>query len=279
MSKRLVTFIISHGRPDRQVTLNSLLEANYTGDWYIVCDDEDETLDEYLEIYGDKILIFNKREMAQHIDLYTNNPHYGSAVYAREATFHFGKELGYEYQFMLDDDLTKFIVRYESEGKLKSKPLLNMDEVLDIMMEMMDGSDLAGLGFTIGSLIGGLNGGFKNGMSPVIGSTYLLNIEEHIKFRGLVLQDTNTFMEYHKLGRPMMSFMAITAGQPPQGTNEGGMKGFYDKSNKYVNEFYGMITSPAYTLLYYDGDKISPRRFRDHQGGKIISEKWRKQDA
>ena len=35
-------FILSHGRPDNVITLNTLRREGYTGPWYIVIDNEDK---------------------------------------------------------------------------------------------------------------------------------------------------------------------------------------------------------------------------------------------
>ena len=46
MRDDFAVFILSHGRAKEQITLNSLLNAGYTGKWYIIVDDLDEQKDE-----------------------------------------------------------------------------------------------------------------------------------------------------------------------------------------------------------------------------------------
>ena len=54
--------IISHGRPQCE-TVKTLRESGYTGEIFIVVDDEDKTLNQYLEIYGrENVHIFHKYE-------------------------------------------------------------------------------------------------------------------------------------------------------------------------------------------------------------------------
>ena len=55
MLKDFCIFILSHGRPDRIYTLSSLKSSNYTGDWFILIDNEDPTAEEYYERYGEKV--------------------------------------------------------------------------------------------------------------------------------------------------------------------------------------------------------------------------------
>ena len=52
-------FILTYKRPRRVYTYQALRRSGYTGPIYLVVDDKDPTLDEYLECFGsDKILIF-----------------------------------------------------------------------------------------------------------------------------------------------------------------------------------------------------------------------------
>lgn len=61
-------FILSHGRPRNIKTLRTLKKCGYTGEWYVVIDDEDDTEAEYRELYGDKVLQFNKKEISETFD-------------------------------------------------------------------------------------------------------------------------------------------------------------------------------------------------------------------
>jgi len=52
-------FILTHKRPDNQITLETLRRGNYSGKVYLVVDDLDPTLPEYQRLYGDKVLTFS----------------------------------------------------------------------------------------------------------------------------------------------------------------------------------------------------------------------------
>jgi len=51
-------FILTHGRPDRVHSYDSLIKAGYTGKVYIVIDDEDKTAAEYRKKFGIKSFNF-----------------------------------------------------------------------------------------------------------------------------------------------------------------------------------------------------------------------------
>ena len=62
-------FILSHGRANNVKTLETLKKANYTGDWYIVIDNEDSTANEYYKKFGkDKVIMFDKLEISKTFD-------------------------------------------------------------------------------------------------------------------------------------------------------------------------------------------------------------------
>lgn len=52
MNEKFAVFILSYGRPNNIITLNTLKKCGYTGEWYIVIDNEDDTADEYYKNFG-----------------------------------------------------------------------------------------------------------------------------------------------------------------------------------------------------------------------------------
>ena len=63
MRSDFCVFILTHGRPDKVYTVESLRKSGYTGKIYIVIDDEDKTAEEYIRIFGDNVLVFSKDEV------------------------------------------------------------------------------------------------------------------------------------------------------------------------------------------------------------------------
>ena len=104
-------FILSHKRPNDVITLHSLQHCGYTGAWYIVLDDEDDTYDQYCEKFGkEKIILFNKKEVAKTFDIMDNFGNF-NVVYARNACFDIARKLGYKYFAEYDDDYYCFDIR------------------------------------------------------------------------------------------------------------------------------------------------------------------------
>ena len=61
--------ILSHGRANRVITVDTLRRCGYTGDIYIIIDDMDNDEDEYRKRYGNKVIMFNKRAEAERSDV------------------------------------------------------------------------------------------------------------------------------------------------------------------------------------------------------------------
>lgn len=132
-------FILSHGRPDNVKTVNTLKEAGYTGKWYIVIDNEDSTADEYYKIYGDRVLMFDKKAESETFDTYDTVDNRKTIVYARNACFRLAKEVGVRYFMECDDDYKAFENRYVENGKLKIRKLTapDLDNACKSMIEFL----------------------------------------------------------------------------------------------------------------------------------------------
>ena len=64
--------IISHKRANTQLTYETLQRVGYTGNLFIIVDDEDPQLEDYKRIYGDIIKVFSKDEMLKIADTIDN---------------------------------------------------------------------------------------------------------------------------------------------------------------------------------------------------------------
>lgn len=120
-SDRFAVFILTHGRPRNAVTYKSLRGSGYTGDVYIIVDNEDETLDAYKKLFGDKVIVFDKAAVATTFDEGDNFHDRRAVIYARNASFQIAKDLGLDYFLQLDDDYTDFRFKFTSELVYKHK--------------------------------------------------------------------------------------------------------------------------------------------------------------
>ena len=90
-----VVFILSHGRPNNVVTLKTLQRQGYTGEYYIIIDNEDKTADQYYKNFGeDRVIMFDKKDMASRVDSADNFNDRRVVMYARNACFEIAEKLG-----------------------------------------------------------------------------------------------------------------------------------------------------------------------------------------
>ena len=93
MRSNFAVFILTHGRPDRLYTLDTLKKCGYTGKYYIIIDTEDKRANEYIAKYGDKVRIFDKKEESKLFDTADTFDDRRAIVYARNVSFRIAKEL------------------------------------------------------------------------------------------------------------------------------------------------------------------------------------------
>jgi hypothetical protein len=151
MTKKFAVFILTHGRPYNQLTVKSLYEVGYKGEWYLVLDDQDETYDEYVKAWGaDRVIKFHKDYFINLTDTGLATPVPKFAVFARNAIEYIAQRMGYKTFMMLDDDITRFRVRLPEGDSLKSYRINGLfNEILDKAVDYVIDCDIAcmGLGF------------------------------------------------------------------------------------------------------------------------------------
>ena len=93
MRSDFCAFILSHGRSDNVKTYGLLRKLGYTGPIYIVVDNEDATIDKYVEKFGEYVVVFNKPFISNTFDTCDNQDNRKAIVYARNACLILPKNL------------------------------------------------------------------------------------------------------------------------------------------------------------------------------------------
>lgn len=142
-------FICTHGRPYKQLTLDSLLRSGYTGKYYLLLDDTDETIQQYIDTYGlDHILVFDKNYFINSSEVGTNDPSFKCILYAKNACEYIAKNLNLSAFVIADDDIQNMRFRWPDSDKLRSMPIINtMDAVIESYVDFMLNCDVVGLSF------------------------------------------------------------------------------------------------------------------------------------
>lgn len=284
MSKyKFAAFILCHGRPDNTPTYDTLRRFGYTGDIYIICDDEDSTLDAYIQKFGqNSVKVFSKNIVANAFDTMDITKDKRCAVYARNACFTIAEELGLDYFCELDDDYITIPYRWEESGKLYRSKGANLDAVFDAYIEFMMTNDL------IYSVAFGQPGDFIGGISSQLHkhkyrrktmNSWICKTSRKFVFNGTMNDDVNTYLLNGFRGKVFITFDFIMIDQPETQQVKGGMTDIYLGNGTYMKSFYTVLCCPSFCKVGIMGDKY----YRIHHDinwenavPKIISDCYRK---
>lgn len=253
MRDDFAAFILTHGRPANQVTLRSLELSGYTGRTFLVVDDEDETLDEYRDRYGDRILVFSKDEVGETFDKYDCSPDRRSIVWARNACWGLARSVGARYFVELDDDYTSFLYRRPGRrlGVLgyHGWTIRSLDLVLEAMVAFLEATPTSSLcmaqgGDHIGGWLNSTHIGQRPRLMRKAMNSFVCDVERPFAFSGRINEDVNTYVGLGGLGYLFFTYTALQLNQVTSQSSEGGMTELYLDSGTYVKSFFSILSRP-----------------------------------
>jgi hypothetical protein len=286
-------FILTHGRPDRVHTYDTLMRAGYTGKVYIVIDDEDRTADEYRRRFGDKVLQFCKADLAAVTDEGDNFQHRKAIVYARNACWDLARQVGCRYFVQFDDDYTSFFIRHNSQLQYVSARIKTvMNDVLGRLLgyfehipasaiAMSQGGDhIGGGGIETGT---GIQGGQHNpSLRRKCMNSWFCDTSNEFRFFGHMNEDVSAYVTYGRRGRLFFTTIQCQLVQLPTQVTKGGMSDAYLESGTYVKSFYTVMAAPSCVTIGLMGDPRGGRVRIHHKinwhntAPKILREQHRK---
>jgi hypothetical protein len=239
-NKDFAVFILTHGRPDNVKTLSTLKKCGYTGQIYFIVDNEDKTINKYIENFGiDYVKVFDKKAMADKIDEGNNFDNRKVIIHARNACFEIAKELGITYFLQLDDDYYYFGYRYETGAKI----IKNIDSVFDSMLEFYKSTNIATICFSQGGdHIGGFSG-IKLKRKAM--NSFFCSTERPFQFIGSINEDVNTYTTLGSRGDIFFTFTNIQLDQKDTQSNSGGMTDEYALTGTYIKSFHTVLMQPS----------------------------------
>lgn len=272
-------FIISNGRPSEQLTYDLLKSSNVNmDDVYIVCDDLDETLPEYIKNYGDRVVVFNKQHYIDTCDSGVQHPTGLHSVYARNAAQDIAKEKGYEFFAISDDDIKALHHRIIENGKLKAYIVKDINKCLLSYIEFMKCSThISCLGFgTNNTFIGGVNSKvFRQGFEYMAVNMALYRNDVKLNYSSECQEDLIASMLNNSIGKLIISPPFIMVDAIVKGRNNGGNAGCYDKENMYNTYFGTLIYVPASIRISSNIDKLTKIN-KGNYYPMILSDRWKK---
>ena len=248
--KNFAVLILTHGRPDHVVTYRTLRKQGYTGDIYIVIDNEDDTADRYRDKFGDQVIVFDKEHIASTHDEAGRFQDRRSVFYARNASFQIARDLGLKYFLQLDDDYRSF--RYMFTGGMQAwstqKRIKNLDRTFDIILEFYAGVPAATVAMAqSGDLIGGIRGSNLDRLwlKRKAMNTFFCSTARPFQFVGRINEDVNTYVLLGNRGELFFTFFSIAMFQERTQQSGGGMTELYLNTGTYVKSFYTVMYAPS----------------------------------
>lgn len=260
---RFAVFIISHGRPEVP-TMNSLFkEGHYTGDWYIVIDNEDSEANRaaYLKNYPGHIIEFNKTAYiaSKQTDTMYNQPYHKAAVFVTNwLCGPNGKvaQMGYDYFLLLSDDMRHFYYLIPVVGKdgilrvPRNFKVFNFDWLFARIIDFMEitpaltlicfNEEWAAVKYGLGYIKTHLRKVLR-----IVTTLYFIRTADPIAFTGNIYEDIITSALLNSVGRFCFRLPFIFQGTELTGGTDGGMSSTYRTLGTYAAEFLKVVAFPS----------------------------------
>lgn len=260
-------FILAHGRPEKLVTVKTLLNAGYTGKYYIILDNEDDTVDEYKRLFGEsKVIIFDKAKAQEKFDVMDNFEGRNTIVWARNVCFDIARNLGLKYFAEFEDDYLGFAYRYP-DGKIlrliNVAYTKNIDDVFEATLDFLDETNVRTIAYAqTGEMLGGVTGSvWVKKYKRKAMNTFFFKVgseEEDFNFVGRFNDDVNTYVSLGKLGEIFLQISDVNLEQVITQQQKGGNATAYIKFGTYVKSFYSVMINPSSVSIHFLGSS-SPR--------------------
>lgn len=268
-------FILSHGRPDNVVTVDTLKRFGYTGQWFIVLDDLDPTIEQYKAKFGDdKIVVFNKDVYMSTTDSMDNFSFHKSIVYARNACIDIAQGLGFRYFAEYEDDYDSIRWRMNPEIEYSSKMLSSehntLDRVFDVMLDyLIETPRLTSICMAqSGDYIGGGNSRMIQEQSRRKAmNSWIIDTERYFEFAGTMNDDVVVYTSLTAQGTLFLTTGYIAINQKQTQSNASGNTDMYKRFGTYAKSFYSVIAHPSGVkigTLQNLGDRVNTSAFRVH---------------
>lgn len=284
MRNRFAVFILTHGRPEKQVTFYTLMDKGYDGDIYLVVDDTDETLTRYVELFGEeRVLVFSKAEYIDKTDHGLQKAQPKAVVFARNAGEDFAHSMGYVYFALMDDDVANLRLRYDEGLSLKTAQFhTTLGEVFDSIVDYMRDCGIA-------MISPGFTNNYRSGVSclyeynPSIrlcAEVFFRNGQYPVDWKLNLVEDMITSIETGNKGFVCFSFVPLQLDLVmSEGTVTGGMSEAYKAMSKFSFYFMPTIIFPSCCSPTFVHDHWYATAKNRYTVPCIISSKYQKKEV
>jgi hypothetical protein len=250
-NKDFAVFILTHGRPDNVITIKTLAKAGYTGKLYLIVDNEDKTLQKYINNFGiDKVKVFDKKYYADLVDEGNNFDERRTITHARNACFDIAENLGITYFMQLDDDyiVFQFRINYKKEYP-ENKYLIrtNIDKIFTLLLDFYKSINAKSIAISQGGdWIGGKDSFFiKYPLKRKAMNSFICSTERKFQFIGAMNEDVNTYTTLGSRGDLFLTIPFVSISQIETQTQSGGISDMYKRYGTYCKAFTTVMMHPS----------------------------------
>lgn len=248
-NKDFAVFILTHGRPDNVKTINTLNRCGYTGKVFFIVDNEDKSVDQYIANFGsDKVIVFDKKAMADAIDEGNNFDERRTITHARNFCFEAAKQVGVKYFIQLDDDYVAFEYRHANkEGtELMGRCILNIDKIINLYLDFYKSTGFKSIAFAQGGdFIGGLHGRMVGKLKRKSMNSFFCSTDRPFQFVGAMNEDVNTYTTLGSRGVLFGTIPSVSLNQAATQSQSGGITDMYLKYGTYCKSFTTVMMQPS----------------------------------
>ena len=252
-------FIMVYGRPEKNKTFRMLKKNNFKGEVFLVADNTDEKLDGYIEKFGDKVLVFDKKKVAKTMDSGDNTMDLRSTLFSANTIFDLAEQKGYEYFFIFCDDYSDFNFKFNHKLQYKSRVVRNLDAMFHILLKYYKKINVKTIAFAQGGdFIGGTEAHIINkgcGMKRKAMNTFLCSTKRRFQFVGRLNEDCTTYVLLGSRGDLFYTIPNISVTQAPTLVTEGGLSDVYLDYGTYIKSFMSVMYNPSSIKVKMMGTK------------------------
>jgi len=237
--------ILTHGRPDNIRTIKSLKDHGYTGEIYLVVDNEDKSRQEYIERYGEEMVyIFDKKKYADAVDEGNNFDERRTITHARNASFDIAEKIGLRYFMQLDDDYTVFEYRIDRNDK---RHIRDLDSIFNMLLEFYKTIPAHSIALSQGGdFLGGKQSNtYVRPIQRKCMNSFICDVERRFQFVGAMNEDVNTYTTLGSRGALFLTIFYVSLNQLTTQSQAGGITDMYLRYGTYAKGFTTVMMMPS----------------------------------
>ena len=280
-NKNFACFILTNRKVSDILTVNSLRRQNYTGNIYIITDDDCSYINDYKQEYGKEFVItFSKNDVAKTFDICDNFEGNKVIIYARNACFTIAEELGLTHFLELDDDYRSFDWRYDDDGTLRAIKINCLDDIFDYMIDYLDSTNIITIAFgQAGDYIGGAGSQlFSQKIKRKVMNTFFCKVDRKFTFTGRFNEDASAYTSLGSRGNVFITICDIGLVQRETQAASGGLTDVYKTYGTYTKSFYSVMQMPSavrVAIMQTKHVRIHHSVDWEHCVPKIISDRFK----